>query len=80
MRDSPLAIAEAALYLKGERRKLKIRDPYSLTPAQLAAAGRVLAEQRPYVGEYWELPPRPSARSPEGGPSSARRGPTTWTC
>ncbi|URN02115.1 ABC transporter substrate-binding protein [Actinomadura madurae] len=56
MRDSPLAIAEAALYLKGERRKLKIRDPYSLTPAQLAAAGRVLAEQRPYVGEYWELP------------------------
>ncbi|MEO3828556.1 ABC transporter substrate-binding protein [Actinomadura sp. B10D3] len=56
MRDSPLAIAEAALYLKGERRKLKIRDPYSLTPEQLAAAGRVLAEQRPYVGEYWDLP------------------------
>ncbi|WP_433468065.1 ABC transporter substrate-binding protein [Spirillospora sp. CA-128828] len=56
MRDSPLAIAEAALYLRGKERKLKIRDPYSLTPAQLAAAGRVLAKQRPYVGEYWELP------------------------
>lgn len=56
MRDSPLAIAEAALYLKGRQRKLKIRDPYSLTPAQLAAAGRVLARQRPYVGEYWDLP------------------------
>ncbi|GGQ37619.1 putative spermidine/putrescine transport system substrate-binding protein [Actinomadura coerulea] len=56
MRDSPLAIAEAALYLKGRQRKLKIRDPYSLTPAQLAAAGRVLTRQRPYVGEYWDLP------------------------
>lgn len=56
MRDSPLAIAEAALYLKGRERKLKIRDPYSLTPKQLAAAGRVLAKQRPHVGEYWDLP------------------------
>ncbi|QKW34801.1 ABC transporter substrate-binding protein [Actinomadura sp. NAK00032] len=56
MRDSPLAIAEAALYLKGAERKLKIRDPYSLTPKQLAAAGRVLAKQRPHVGEYWEIP------------------------
>ncbi|TDD83213.1 extracellular solute-binding protein [Actinomadura darangshiensis] len=56
MRDSPLAIAEAALYLKGKERKLKIRDPFSLTRRQLAAAGRVLAEQRPYVQQYWELP------------------------
>ncbi|MFC4050963.1 ABC transporter substrate-binding protein [Actinomadura syzygii] len=56
MRDSPLAIAEAALYLKGRDRKLKIRDPYSLTPAQLAAAGRVLTRQRPHVEEYWERP------------------------
>ncbi len=56
MRDSPLAIAEAALYLKGRERKLKIRDPYSLTPKQLAAAGRVLAKQRPHVGAYWAEP------------------------
>ncbi|MER7548207.1 ABC transporter substrate-binding protein [Spirillospora sp. NPDC127506] len=56
MRDSPLAIAEAALYLKGRERKLKIRDPYSLTPRQLAAAGRVLAKQRSHVGEYWAIP------------------------
>ncbi|TDC87930.1 ABC transporter substrate-binding protein [Actinomadura sp. 7K507] len=56
MRDSPLAIAEAALYLKGKRPKLKIRDPYSLTPEQLKAAGRVLAVQRPHVEEYWERP------------------------
>ncbi|TDC68147.1 extracellular solute-binding protein [Actinomadura sp. GC306] len=56
MRDSPLAIAEAALYLKRDRPKLKIDDPYSLTPGQLRAAGRVLARQRPHVGEYWERP------------------------
>ncbi|TYK48283.1 ABC transporter substrate-binding protein [Actinomadura decatromicini] len=56
MRDSPLAIAEAALYLRARDRKLKIRDPYSLTPAQLAAAGRVLTRQRPHVEEYWARP------------------------
>ncbi|MEW2360033.1 ABC transporter substrate-binding protein [Spirillospora sp. NPDC029432] len=56
MRDSPLVIAEAALYLKGERRKLKIGDPYSLTRKQLDAAAKVVAEQRPHVESYWEKP------------------------
>ncbi|MBE1534816.1 extracellular solute-binding protein [Actinomadura algeriensis] len=56
MRDSPLSIAEAALYLKGAEPDLGIEDPYALTPEQLAAAGRVLKEQRPHVAEYWELP------------------------
>ncbi|MFD0691313.1 ABC transporter substrate-binding protein [Actinomadura fibrosa] len=56
MRDSPLSIAEAALYLKGEDRKLKITDPYALTPRQLAAVARVLTAQRPHVKRYWELP------------------------
>ncbi|TDD92613.1 extracellular solute-binding protein [Actinomadura rubrisoli] len=56
VRDSPLAIAEAALYLKGKDRKLKIGDPYSLTAKQLAAVGRVLAKQRPHVKDYWALP------------------------
>ncbi|HEU5023957.1 MAG TPA: extracellular solute-binding protein [Spirillospora sp.] len=56
VRDSPLSIAEAALYLKGHDRKLKIGDPYSLSPRQLAAAGRVLARQRPHVLKYWEQP------------------------
>lgn len=56
MRDSPLSIAEAALYLKGKDRKLKIGDPYSLTAEQLAAAARVLTQQRPHVKLYWELP------------------------
>jgi putative spermidine/putrescine transport system substrate-binding protein len=56
MRDSPLGIAEAALYLRGEERKLKITDPYSLTRKQLDAAAKVLAKQRPHVKAYWEQP------------------------
>ncbi|MFC5753369.1 ABC transporter substrate-binding protein [Actinomadura rugatobispora] len=56
MRDSPLVIAEAALYLRSTQRKLKINDPYSLTRKQLDAAAKVLAEQRPHVKTYWEQP------------------------
>ncbi|PRX05002.1 UNVERIFIED_ORG: putative spermidine/putrescine transport system substrate-binding protein [Actinomadura viridilutea] len=59
MRDSPLTIAEAALYLRSKRRKLGIKDPYSLTRRQLDAAARVLAEQRPHVKMYWGLPADP---------------------
>ncbi|WP_051712046.1 ABC transporter substrate-binding protein [Spirillospora albida] len=53
LRDDPMTIAEAALYLKAENRKLKIRDPFALTPRQLAAAKEVLASQRPHVKAYW---------------------------
>jgi putative spermidine/putrescine transport system substrate-binding protein len=56
VRDSPLTIAEAALYLRGKDRKLKITDPDSLTPKQLGAVARVLTKQRPYVKDYWEQP------------------------
>ncbi|KAB2341835.1 extracellular solute-binding protein [Actinomadura rudentiformis] len=56
VRDSPLTIAEAALYLKSKERKLKITDPYSLTRKQLDAATRVLTRQRPHVKLYWEQP------------------------
>ncbi|GAA1544052.1 ABC transporter substrate-binding protein [Actinomadura kijaniata] len=67
MRDSPLAIAEAALYLRSRDRKLKIKDPYSLTAPQLAAAARVLAEQRPHVQRYWEQPADAVAAFAGGG-------------
>ncbi|MBT2213749.1 MULTISPECIES: ABC transporter substrate-binding protein [Actinomadura] len=56
VRDSPLSIAEAALYLRARDRKLKISDPYSLTPKQLDAVAKVLALQRPHVKTYWDLP------------------------
>jgi putative spermidine/putrescine transport system substrate-binding protein len=56
IRDSPLTIAEAALYLRSKNRKLKISDPYSLTRRQLDEVTRILVRQRPHVKEYWELP------------------------
>ncbi|MCP2339663.1 extracellular solute-binding protein [Actinomadura rupiterrae] len=53
MRDSPLTISDAALYLRSHQRSLKIRDPYSLTQKQLDAAVALLKRQRPYVAQYW---------------------------
>ncbi|MFD0852144.1 extracellular solute-binding protein, partial [Actinomadura adrarensis] len=54
IRDSPLTIAEAALYLRSKRRDLKISDPYALTREQLDEVAEILAEQRPHVKQYWE--------------------------
>jgi putative spermidine/putrescine transport system substrate-binding protein len=56
MRDSPLTIAEAALYLRSKKRNLKISDPYSLTREQLDEVTAILTQQRPHVREYWERP------------------------
>ena len=36
--DSPIYIADAALYLSKTKPELGIKDPYSLTPEQLDAA------------------------------------------
>jgi putative spermidine/putrescine transport system substrate-binding protein len=51
--DSPIYIADAALYLKATKPDLGIKDPYSLTSAQLDAATDLLKQQRSNVGEYW---------------------------
>jgi putative spermidine/putrescine transport system substrate-binding protein len=51
--DSPIYIADAALYLKNTRPELGIKDPYALDTKQLAAAVAVLKKQRLSVGEYW---------------------------
>ena len=51
--DSPIYIADAALYLMATQPDLGIKDPYSLTPAQLNAAAGVLDKQKANVGEYW---------------------------
>ncbi|SEG62566.1 putative spermidine/putrescine transport system substrate-binding protein [Thermomonospora echinospora] len=56
MRDTPLALAEAALYLRSKRKSLDITDPYALTREQLDAAAKVVREQRPYVKSYWTQP------------------------
>lgn len=55
MYDSPMAIADAALYLAAHRPELQISDPYALTSRQLDAATELLAEQEAHVGLYWTL-------------------------
>jgi putative spermidine/putrescine transport system substrate-binding protein len=51
--DSPTYIADAALFLSKTKPELGIKDPYSLTPAQLDAATELLKAQKENVSEYW---------------------------
>ncbi|GAA2435416.1 ABC transporter substrate-binding protein [Actinomadura vinacea] len=51
--DSPIYIADAALYLKSKRPDLKIKDPYALDQKQFDAAIALLKQQRALVGQYW---------------------------
>lgn len=51
--DSPIYIADAALYLMKTQPDLGITNPYSLDETQLAAAVTLLKAQRANVGEYW---------------------------
>ncbi|HJQ43675.1 MAG TPA: ABC transporter substrate-binding protein [Jatrophihabitantaceae bacterium] len=51
--DSPIYIADAALYLMSTKPDLGIKDPYSLTKKQLDAAANLLKTQNSDVGEYW---------------------------
>ena len=51
--DSPIYIADAALYLSKTKPELGINDPYSLTSEQLDAATELLKAQRENIGEYW---------------------------
>jgi putative spermidine/putrescine transport system substrate-binding protein len=51
--DSPVVIADAAVYLMGTRPDLGITDPFSLDQAQFAAALEVLRAQEPMISTYW---------------------------
>ncbi|MET0782867.1 MAG: ABC transporter substrate-binding protein [Leifsonia flava] len=51
--DSPIYIADAAVYLMAHQPELGIENPYALDEKQLAAAVDLLKEQRVNVGEYW---------------------------
>jgi len=51
--DSPIYIADAALYLMKTQPDLGIENPYSLDEEQLAASVDLLKTQRQHVGEYW---------------------------
>lgn len=51
--DSPIYIADAALYLMATKPELGIKDPYALDATQLQAAVDLLKAQQANVGEYW---------------------------
>jgi putative spermidine/putrescine transport system substrate-binding protein len=51
--DSPIYIADAALYLMKTEPELGIENPYALDEDQLAAAVDLLREQSANVSEYW---------------------------
>jgi putative spermidine/putrescine transport system substrate-binding protein len=51
--DSPIYIADAALYLMAKQPDLGITDPYSLDQTQFDAAVALLKQQKSLVGEYW---------------------------
>ncbi len=51
--DSPMYIADAALYLESAQPSLGISDPYELTEPQFHAALHVLERQRAQIGSYW---------------------------
>jgi putative spermidine/putrescine transport system substrate-binding protein len=51
--DSPIYIADAALYLMNTQPDLGIKHPYALDEQQLQAAIDLLKTQRANVSEYW---------------------------
>jgi putative spermidine/putrescine transport system substrate-binding protein len=51
--DSPIYIADAALYLMKTQPDLGIKNPYALDDKQFQAAIDLLKEQRTIIGEYW---------------------------
>jgi putative spermidine/putrescine transport system substrate-binding protein len=51
--DSPIYIADAALYLREHNPELGIENPYELDQEQFDAAIDLLKQQKENVGEYW---------------------------
>ncbi len=51
--DSPIYIADAALYLMKTKPDLGIKNPYALDQKQLDASVALLKAQKANVGEYW---------------------------
>ena len=51
--DSPIFIADAAIYLMAHQPSLGIKDPYALDQTQFDAAMALLKQQKPMIEEYW---------------------------
>jgi len=53
--DSPIYIADAALYLMATQPDLGIENPYALDQAQFDAAVALLEQQKALTSQYWAL-------------------------
>ena len=53
--DSPIYIADAALYLMATQPDLGITNPYALDQTQFDAAIALLEQQKALAGQYWAL-------------------------
>jgi putative spermidine/putrescine transport system substrate-binding protein len=53
--DSPIYIADAAMYLKTHQADLGITDPYELTQEQFDAAVNLLKQQSGMISKYWAV-------------------------
>jgi putative spermidine/putrescine transport system substrate-binding protein len=53
--DSPIFIADAAMYLMAHNPDLEITDPYELSQEQLDAATELLKQQAAMIGKYWAV-------------------------
>jgi putative spermidine/putrescine transport system substrate-binding protein len=53
--DSPIYIADAAVYLMATQPELGIQNPYALDDEQFAAAVDLAKQQRELIGRYWAL-------------------------
>ncbi len=51
--DSPIYIADAAVYLMTHKPELNIKNPYALDDTQFQAAIDLLKQQNTVIGEYW---------------------------
>jgi putative spermidine/putrescine transport system substrate-binding protein len=51
--DSPIYIADAAVYLMATQPDLEITNPYELDETQFNAAVELLKQQKAIAGEYW---------------------------
>lgn len=54
--DSPMSIADAAIFIAATNPVFKITDPYELDEDQFKAAVDLLKQQRTIIGEYWSDP------------------------
>ena len=53
--DSPIYIADAAVYLMATQPELGIQNPYALDATQFQASVDLLKQQRGLIGRYWGL-------------------------